>query len=153
SFVQHSDLPRGRILHRRRQIICGMMVASQMRCNLALALLALALTTGQALAADLDSTFGLAGKVVTDLSGRYDEIRAVTIQSDGRIVVAGLTGIAPSRDFAVARYNTDGTLDRSFGAGGTVTTDFARGDDVAWALAIQPDGKIVVGGAADGDFA
>jgi uncharacterized delta-60 repeat protein len=87
------------------------------------------------------------------VSGRYDEIRAVMIQPDGRIVVAGVTGTAPRRDFALARYNTDGTLDRTFGDGGTVTTDFSGSDDVAWALTAQADGNIVVGGMADGDFA
>jgi uncharacterized delta-60 repeat protein len=104
-------------------------------------------------AADPDPTFGTGGKVITDVSGRYDEIRAVVVQADGRIVAAGVTGATPHRDFALVRYNTDGTLDRGFGNGGAVITDFAGGDDVAWSLALQPDGRIIVGGTADGDFA
>jgi uncharacterized delta-60 repeat protein len=102
--------------------------------------------------ADLDSTFGSGGKVVTDLSGRYDEARAIAIQPDGRIVAAGLSGTDAARDFALARYNPDGHLDRTFGAAGTVTTDVSGRRDEAWALAIQPDGRILAGGEADTDF-
>src|SRR5262249_52641143 len=50
-------------------------------------------------------------------------------------------------DFVVSRYNADGSLDSSFGTGGTVTTDFFHQYDIAYAVAIQPDGKIVVGGS------
>jgi uncharacterized delta-60 repeat protein len=101
----------------------------------------------------LDPAFGVGGKVVTDVSGRYDEIRALAIQGDGRIVVAGVTGTTPRRDFAIARYHSDGRLDPSFADAGTTVTDFGGGDDVAWAVAVQADGRIVVGGTTDGDFA
>jgi uncharacterized delta-60 repeat protein len=53
-------------------------------------------------------------------------------------------------DFALARYNPDGSLDTSFGAGGTVTTDFGDSYDWAYAVALQPDRMIVVGGYANG---
>ena len=102
---------------------------------------------------DLDSGFGNGGRVVTDISGGHDEARALAIQPDGRIVAAGVTGTGSSQDFALARYNTDGSLDRTFGVGGTVITDVSRGSDVVWAVAIQVDGKIVAAGAASGDFA
>jgi uncharacterized delta-60 repeat protein len=73
----------------------------------------------------------------------------VAIQGDGKIVAAGVA----SGDFALARYNADGTLDTEFGSGGTITTDFG-GDDKANALALQRDGQIVVAGVAGGlDFA
>jgi uncharacterized delta-60 repeat protein len=121
--------------------------------SFALTLLGIVLTAHRVGAAHLDPTFGTNGKVTTDVSGRLDEVRAVMIQSDGRIVAAGVTGAAPRRDFALARYNTDGTIDPAFGDRGTVVTDFAGGDDGAWAVAIQSDQKIVVGGLADGDFA
>ena len=101
----------------------------------------------------LDVSFGIGGKVVTDASGRYDEARAVAIEPDGQIVVAGVAGTGFGQDFLLARYNVDGSLDRSFGTGGTVITDVSGRSDVAWALAIQPDGKIIAAGVADEDFA
>ena len=74
---------------------------------------------------------------------------AVAVQPDGKIVVAGLAATVAGQitDFALVRYNPDGTLDQSFGNHGIVTTDIG-GDDVAVALAIQADGKIVAAGTA-----
>jgi uncharacterized delta-60 repeat protein len=95
------------------------------------------------------SGFGTNGVVTTDFAGNADFARAVALQADGRIVIAGYSdlGSASTRtDFALARYNSDGTPDSSFGAGGKVTTDFGGGDDYAEALALQPDGKLVVAG-------
>jgi uncharacterized delta-60 repeat protein len=73
---------------------------------------------------------------------------AVAIQADGRIIAAGsVEGSGPAdTDFAVMRFNLDGTPDATFGAGGRVTTDFGGSNDVATAIAIQDDGKIVVAG-------
>ena len=90
---------------------------------------------------DPDSTFGTQGTVVTDVGGN-DRAEAAAVQSDGRVVVAGSSG----SDFALARYNTNGSLDASFDGDGLVTTDFGGGQDAAFDLAIQPDGKIVVAG-------
>ena len=76
---------------------------------------------------DLDPTFGTGGKVLTDLSHSTDWANAVAIQPDGKIVVVGTTykqNDYSDEDFAVARYNADGTLDTSFGQGGKVRTDF-----------------------------
>src|SRR5688572_1161432 len=78
-------------------------------------------------------------------SGRDDLAHAIAIQSDGRIVAAGL---ANPGDFGLVRYNTDGSLDTTFGIGGKVTTDFSGRFDSAAALAIQSDRKIVVVGEA-----
>ncbi|MBK6370284.1 MAG: T9SS type A sorting domain-containing protein [Flavobacteriales bacterium] len=100
----------------------------------------------------LDNSFGVEGKVTTDFGAvyaDYDEGWSVAIQPDGKIVVAGYA----YGTFAVARYNTDGTLDNSFGVEGKVTTDFGTGDDRGYSVAIQPDGKIVVAGYAYGTFA
>ena len=58
----------------------------------------------------------------------------------------------PSKDFALARYNADGTLDPGFSGDGTRTTNFG-GDDVAYDVALQPDGKILVAGSSSGAFA
>ncbi len=71
--------------------------------------------------------------------------KAVAIQSDGKIVVGGGASIGGRGTFAVARYNADGTLDRSFGTTGTATTAIGLGSE-ARALAVQPDGKIVLAG-------
>src|SRR5437667_165856 len=90
--------------------------------------------------------FGAEGKVTTaceDLA----QARAVAIQTDGKIVAAGYAVLSGNQHFALVRYNTDGTLDSSFGTGGKVTTDFFGFGRVN-ALAIQVDGKIVAAGGA-----
>jgi uncharacterized delta-60 repeat protein len=78
-----------------------------------------------------------------------DLAEAVGVQPDGKIVVAGLAATVAGSitDFALVRYNPDGTLDQGFGNHGIVTTDIA-GDDAAVALAIQADGKITLVGTA-----
>jgi len=100
----------------------------------------------------LDTGFGVGGKVTTDMGGgdRSEEALGVAIQSDGKIVVVGYTAIpttppAPRLPdtFALARYNSDGSLDTSFGSGGKVSGN-VNGN--AYAVAIQSDGKIVVAG-------
>ncbi|HKP18241.1 MAG TPA: delta-60 repeat domain-containing protein [Gaiellaceae bacterium] len=98
----------------------------------------------------LDSDFGTGGKVVTDLgSSSRDVGRAVAIQQDGRIVVAGWRMPAGgSSDFALTRYRKNGALDSSFGPGGVVLSDLL-GFDLATAVAIQPDGKILAAGGSD----
>lgn len=93
----------------------------------------------------LDATFGSGGRVVTAVNA-ISLILSVALQSDGKIVAAGLTYNGPSIDFALARYNADGSLDTEFGTGGKVTTDFFGEDDRILSLLIQPDGRIVVGG-------
>jgi uncharacterized delta-60 repeat protein len=95
----------------------------------------------------LDSTFGSGGKVLTDFAGDSETALAVAVQADGKLVVGGTTMVAGSgQDFALARYNPDGSLDAGFGAGGKVTTAFSGDSDTAYALLIQADGKLVVGG-------
>ena len=98
----------------------------------------------------IDTTFGINGKVTTDVSTGSDVANAVAIQADGKIVVAGSADVSPKgKSFAVVRYNADGSLDGTFGNGGKVTTDVSTGSDVANAVAIQADGKIVVAGSVD----
>ncbi|MDX6384780.1 MAG: hypothetical protein QOK48_2353 [Blastocatellia bacterium] len=99
---------------------------------------------------DLDPAFGSAGKVVTDFSNRSNGANAIALQPDGKIVVTG-DGLSAqgAPDITVARYNTDGSLDASFGTGGRVTTDFVGLTDVGFAIAVQPDGKILVAGTAN----
>ena len=96
---------------------------------------------------NLDATFGTAGLVTTDLGpGMQDEGQAVALQADGKIVAAGFAGVGADGDFALVRYNADGSLDSSFGSGGIVTTDFFGASDAAHDVVIQPDGKIIAVG-------
>ena len=96
----------------------------------------------------LDTTFGLNGKVTTDFPGLAAVASSVVIQSDGKILVAG--GAFPNftflGDFELVRYNSNGSLDTSFGSGGIVTTSFPGQGSYAFALALQPDGKIIAAG-------
>jgi uncharacterized delta-60 repeat protein len=68
-------------------------------------------------------------------------------QPGGRLLAAGTASTQAGRDFALARYRSDGSLDASFGTNGTVTTDFGL-DDLARALIVQADGKVVAAGFA-----
>jgi len=97
----------------------------------------------------LDTSFDGDGKVITDFSQTQDYGYAVAIQSDGKIVVAGTSGsfLLGGTDFALVRYNTDGSLDTSFDGDGKLKTDFGTSIDYGYAVAIQTDGKIVVAGA------
>jgi uncharacterized delta-60 repeat protein len=99
---------------------------------------------------DLDTTFGGDGIVRTNLTRAEDDGYAVAIQADGKIVVAGEAGVGGRNPrFAIVRYEADGSLDPTFGGGdGIVTIDFSRYDDFPFAVRIQPDGKIVLAGAA-----
>jgi uncharacterized delta-60 repeat protein len=98
----------------------------------------------------LDVSFGVGGLVLTDFGGN-DVIRGLAIQRDGKIVAAGFRYPSPS-DFLLARYNTDGSLDPSFGVGGLVTSNLA-GNDLVRGVALQNDGRIVVVGYSNYDFA
>ncbi len=105
----------------------------------------------QAAAGDLDPTFGTAGMITTDINHSVDLAQAVAIQADGKLVVVGQTyknNDFSGEDFVVTRYNTDGTLDNTFGSGGRVRTDFPGLAAVPSSVVIQPDGKIVVAGGA-----
>ncbi len=96
----------------------------------------------------LDSSFALDGKVITVFGSSSDFGNSVAIQSDGKIVVAGSSNNGSNNEFAVARYNTDGSLDSSFDSDGKVTTAIGLGD-YAFSLALQSDGKIVVAGSSN----
>jgi len=98
----------------------------------------------------LDATFGTGGRVTTEIGlDASDVIADIAIQTDGKIVAVGYTHTTSAGwDFALARYNTDGTLDTSFGAGGKVVTAIGTFNDYARSVAIQSDGKIIVGGQA-----
>ena len=97
---------------------------------------------------DLDTTFGTSGAVFTDFGvGRGDKAYAVAIDSGGEIVVAGSSDSGIDADLAVVRYGSTGTLDGDFGTGGQLITPIGDSDDVAYSVAIQADGRIVVAGS------
>jgi len=99
----------------------------------------------------LNASFGVGGMVTTDLgssgsSGDYGY--SVVLQSDGKIVVSGMSNY----NFAVVRYNPEGSLDTTFAGDGKATTDFGS-NDMGLSVALQYDGKIVVAGLSGGVFA
>lgn len=94
----------------------------------------------------LDPTFGGDGLVTNNYGDDNDRIHALLIQPDGKLVAAGQVGTTTGLDFALARYNADGSLDTSFGSGGWVVTDFYGDDDFGQALTRQPDGKLLLAG-------
>lgn len=94
----------------------------------------------------LDTSFGSGGRVTTDIGGGVDTGRSVVIQSDGFIVLGGHARNVTDTDFAIARYDTNGTLDAAFGTGGIVTTHLIGNNDLGHSLALQPDNRIVIAG-------
>ncbi|HEY8688053.1 MAG TPA: T9SS type A sorting domain-containing protein [Chitinophagaceae bacterium] len=101
----------------------------------------------------LDNTFDVDGKITTSF-GSQAEAFCMAIQSDGKIVAAGYMYNDSTWEFAVARYNVDGSLDSTFDGDGKLTTAISTVDDEINAIAIQSDGKIVVAGYsnASGDI-
>jgi uncharacterized delta-60 repeat protein len=101
----------------------------------------------------LDPSFGTNGQATADFGGP-DNAHGVALQADGKIVVAGTAfGVGSNlfggdSNFAVARFNTDGSLDTGFGTGGKVTTNFGFSLDAANGVTVQKDGKIVVVGGS-----
>lgn len=101
----------------------------------------------------LDTTITDGVLARTDFNGRADYPYAMLIQpADGKIIVGGETYDSGSSDFAIARYNADGSLDGNF-SGGKVTTHLNTTSDTLYALALQPDGMIIAAGKANTDFA
>jgi uncharacterized delta-60 repeat protein len=99
---------------------------------------------------ELDGTFGTGGVLTTNFGGTYDWAYAAVRQPDERFLAAGVSNAHGSHDFALARYTIGNALDPTFGEGGMVTTDFGENSyDWAYAMALQPDGAIVVGGVSD----
>ncbi|HEV3006057.1 MAG TPA: delta-60 repeat domain-containing protein [Pirellulales bacterium] len=95
-----------------------------------------------------DTSFGNGGIVVTSIGTGPSSAYGEAIQPDGRIVVVGYARSGGPNEFALARYNANGSLDASFGSGGTVITGFAGLNDRANAVVLQGDGKIVAVGYA-----
>lgn len=94
----------------------------------------------------LDDTFGRRGLLVTRFGPGYDEATAVSVQGNGKLVVAGRIRNGAKDDMGLLRFRAGGRHDLTFGAGGRVLCDFARGSDAARDLIIQVNGKILVVG-------
>jgi uncharacterized delta-60 repeat protein len=104
-----------------------------------------------------DASFGSGGRVTTDIEGLINEGRNLAIATDDKIVVSGYVDtdtdeIETDHDFTLIRYNSNGSLDATFGAGGIVTTKLSEHNDVAEAVAIH-NNKIIAAGSSFGAFA
>jgi uncharacterized delta-60 repeat protein len=93
-----------------------------------------------------DASFGFAGLVTTSFGDTRDFAKSVAIQADGKIVVAGYSIGDPNSTIAIARYNSNGSLDTTFDGDGKASFDLGVDGDRAHAVAIQSDGKIVIAG-------
>ncbi|NMH26003.1 T9SS type A sorting domain-containing protein [Flavobacterium solisilvae] len=99
-----------------------------------------------------DTDFGINGKTQIAFNGTESFIQSMALQADGKIVLGGYT-VAPTKDFALARINSNGTLDTTFGTNGKmITTLSTTHGDVITDLIIEPDGKIVAGGIYSYEF-
>lgn len=96
----------------------------------------------------LDTGFDSDGKCATTVGSGDAFGYAVALQSDGKIVLAGYASNGSNNDFAVIRYNSDGTLDIGFDSDGRVMTAVGSGGDAVYDVVIQPDGKIVAAGVS-----
>lgn len=94
----------------------------------------------------LDNSFSSDGIIITQIGSANDYATSVAIQENGKIVVAGYSYNGVDNDFALIRYNTDGSIDSTFGSDGIVITQIGSGDDRAFSVAIQHNGKMVVTG-------
>ena len=100
----------------------------------------------------LDSSFNVSGYNLHSFSSEWSNAMAVTVQADGKILVAGDAYVDGGYAYALVRYTIEGTLDNDFGTDGLVTTHF-RGGDQAQSVAVQSDGKILVAGVIDSGHA
>ncbi len=125
------------------------------RVAISLAVIACLVAVTGALAAvgALDPSFDFDGIVVNDIGGSDDEVRGIALMPDGRVVAAGHTDKWGGTDFAVARYNTNGSLDATFDGDGIVITDIRGQSNFGMGVVFQTDNKIVVGGTSGYDFA
>lgn len=97
----------------------------------------------------LDATFGTSGIYTASINGTDGRFNAAALQSDGKIIVVGYSVSGGRKAFLVARFTADGALDTTFGSSGITTSSFGAGEDIAYDVAIQEDGKIVVVGSAE----
>ena len=100
----------------------------------------------------LDHSFGENGITYTQIGpGTFEYAHGMILQPDGKIVVVGQVGTGAGSDFVLVRYLPDGSQDLSFGPGSVVTTSFSMYEDIAYALMLQPDGKLIAVGSTRPD--
>jgi uncharacterized delta-60 repeat protein len=101
----------------------------------------------------LDTSFGINGTVITDFNNGEERCQSMAVQSDGKILLSGFRTNGANSDFALARYNVNGSLDTSFGGGdGKIVTDLGVYDQ-GYSMTVQSDGKIIVSGHSDAEIA
>jgi len=93
----------------------------------------------------MDLSFSGDGKQITDF-GADDTIEALALQPDGKIIAVGSTLLGAQADFAIARYQSDGSADNGFSGDGKQTTAIGNSVDFAFDVALQPDGRILAAG-------
>ncbi len=93
----------------------------------------------------IDNNFGTSGYASTDFGGAVDKIYDIVIQSDGKIVSVG-TSTATKNQVALARYETNGTLDQTFGTNGKVLQNISNNDSGVYSVVLDKDQKIIVAG-------
>ena len=117
-----------------------------MQLFLALSMSCLMVSTALALPGDLDTSFGGTGIVITDIGSSAGFAESVAVQPDGKIIAAGHSEDGATSDFALVRYNTDGTLDTTFGGDGIVTTDISSDHNASYSVFVQEDGTLLAAG-------
>ncbi len=97
----------------------------------------------------LDTSFGGSGKIVKSFSSGNDGANSLILQPDGKIILGGYEDVGgiSGTDFALRRFNTDGSLDTEFGTGGSFVTPIGSGNELINSLALQNDGKIIAAGS------
>ena len=100
----------------------------------------------------IDSSFGINGSITTSINNADDFANSVAVQDDGKIIATGSSFNGNNKVFATVRYNTDGSLDNSFGSGGKVIAEFGTEDAYANSVAVQKDGKIITVGISPSTF-
>lgn len=100
-----------------------------------------------------DVTYNTTGQLIHKFNQGNTSYTATAIQPDGKILAAGYSWNGLNMDFALVRYNADGSFDNSFSGDGKLLTDFGGTDDRAAAIAIQADGKVILAGVSGGKFA
>jgi uncharacterized delta-60 repeat protein len=100
----------------------------------------------------LDSSFNFNGLLTFKVGTENDRSYGLSIQSDGKYLICGYAANGTDGDFAIARVNINGSLDSSFSSDGIAIVSIGSKRDIAYALAVQGDGKILLGGASTTDF-
>ena len=100
----------------------------------------------------LDKSFANNGMLIENINQGSTKYTCIAVQNDGKIITGGTTLLNNNMAFAIARYNTNGELDHTFGTGGIQINDFGNSNNSLNAIALQSDGKIVVGGSGNDSF-